>query len=119
MVEYAMGAIKEKQGKLGFFNFLLNITPDCDCLPWSDAPFVPDIGILASQDPVAIDHASYDLVNSQMGISNSFLYRHRHPGEDKFKGLWKNTDAYIRLNTGQSWDWGTATMSLLRFRWKY
>jgi hypothetical protein len=37
MVEYAQGAIIGKPGKVGFFNFLLNITPDCDCLPWSDA----------------------------------------------------------------------------------
>jgi len=49
MTEYALGAVKGKQGKVGFFNFLLNITPDCDCLPWSDAPIVPDIGILASR----------------------------------------------------------------------
>ena len=113
MVEYAMGAIKEKQGKLGFFNFLLNITPDCDCLPWSDASFVPDIGILASQDPVAIDHASYDLVNSQMGISNSFLSRHRLPGEDKFKGLWKNTDGLYQVKYGALLGLGNSDYELI------
>ncbi|WP_279384991.1 DUF362 domain-containing protein [Methanosarcina barkeri] len=65
LTEYAYGAVKGKEGKVGYINFLLKITPDCDCVPWSDAPIVPDIGILASKDPVALDQASYDLVNRQ------------------------------------------------------
>ena len=100
MAEYAQGAVKGKQGKMGFFNFLLNITPDCDCLPWSDAAIVPDIGILASKDPVAIDHASYDLVNSQVGLENSLLRRNHHPGEDKFQGLWEYTDGLYLVKYG-------------------
>lgn len=100
IAEYALGAIKGKEGKIGYFNILLNITPDCDCVPWSDAPFVPDIGILASKDPVAIDHASFDLVNRQMGLTNSMLQRNYAPGEDKFKGVWENTDGLIQLKYG-------------------
>ena len=73
MAEYALGAMKGKEGKVGFMNFLINITPDCDCVPWSDAPIVPDIGIVASTDPVAIDAASFDLVNRQMGLAGSLL----------------------------------------------
>lgn len=91
MAEYALGAVQGKGGRMGFVNFLLNITPDCDCLPWSDAPFVPDIGILASKDPVAIDHASYDLVNRQLGSRNSLLKHNFEPGRDKFKGIWEYT----------------------------
>jgi uncharacterized Fe-S center protein len=113
MVEYALGAIVGKQGKLGFFNFLLNITPDCDCLPWSDAPFVPDIGILASQDPVAIDHASYDLVNSQIGLPNTFLSRHHQPGKDKFKGLWDYTDGLYQVKYGAKLGLGNSDYDLI------
>lgn len=51
----------------------MNVTPLCDCTPWSDAPIVPDIGILASFDPVAIDQASYDLVNQQFGHRGTAL----------------------------------------------
>ena len=54
-------------------NFLIRITPDCDCFPFSDTPIVPDIGILASRDPVAIDAASFDLVNGQQGFADSLL----------------------------------------------
>ncbi|MFB3764650.1 MAG: DUF362 domain-containing protein [Methanotrichaceae archaeon] len=101
VAEYALGAVKEKKKRTGYFNILLNITPDCDCVPWSDAPFVPDIGILASRDPVAIDHASYDLVNEQIGLRNSMLQRNYEPGKDKFKGVWENTDGLIQLRYGE------------------
>jgi len=101
MTEYALGAITGKEGRVGFFNFLLNITPDCDCVPWSDAPFVPDIGILASKDPVAIDQASYDLVNREAGIVNSLLQKNHEPGADKFLGVWESTLGNIQLDYGE------------------
>ncbi len=100
ITEYALGAINGKNGRIGYFNFLLNITPDCDCVPWSDHPFVPDIGILASSDPVAIDHACYDLVNNQIGLHNSLLQRNYAQGEDKFKGVWENTEGLIQIDYG-------------------
>jgi uncharacterized Fe-S center protein len=102
LAEYALGAIKGKERQVGFFNFLLNITPDCDCVPWSDAPLVPDIGILASRDPVAIDSASCDLVNRQTGLANSLLQKNRLPGEDKFRGVWENTIGTVQLDYGAS-----------------
>jgi uncharacterized Fe-S center protein len=101
MTEYAFGAIKGKEGRVGFFNFLLNITPDCDCVPWSDAPIVPDIGILASRDPVAIDQASYDLVNRQMGLAHTLLQKNHEPGADKFLGIWESTLGNIQVDYGE------------------
>jgi len=98
MVEYACGALEGKRDRAGFFNFLLSITPDCDCVPWSDAPIVPDIGILASRDPVAIDAASLDLVNRQAGLSGTLLQSHRKPGEDKFGGVWAHTNGSLQLS---------------------
>jgi uncharacterized Fe-S center protein len=98
MVEYACGALEGKRGRAGFFNFLLNITPDCDCVPWSDAPLVPDIGILASRDPVAIDAASLDLVNRGKALSGTLLHAHHRPGEDKFTGTWEHTRGDLQLS---------------------
>lgn len=69
-----------EKGRAGFFNFLISITPDCDCVPWSDAAIVQDIGILASLDPVAIDQASFDLVNRQMGLAGTLLQKSMEPG---------------------------------------
>ena len=71
MAETALAAVKQKPGKTYYFNFLINITPDCDCLGWSDNALVNDIGLLASEDPLAIDKASLDLVNQQSGLPNS------------------------------------------------
>ena len=68
--EYALAAVRGKERKMLFVNFLTSITPDCDCCSWSDAPIVPDIGYLASRDPVAIDQASVDLVNNFTGFAD-------------------------------------------------
>ncbi|MHA1683941.1 MAG: DUF362 domain-containing protein [Promethearchaeota archaeon] len=46
-----------------FINFLLNVTIFCDCWGFSTPNLVPDIGILASRDLVAIDRASLDMIN--------------------------------------------------------
>lgn len=100
IVEYAVGAVHGKELRTCYMNFLTHITPDCDCVPWSDAPVVPDIGILASRDPVAIDAASFDLVNSQKGNPESMLQHNQHKGADKFKGLRENTDAYRQITYG-------------------
>ena len=100
LTEYAYGAVKSKEGKVGFINFLTNITPDCDCTPWSDTAIVPDIGILASSDPVAIDAASYDLVNNETGFKNSLLTCNYSSGEDKFKGVHQDTDGYMQISYG-------------------
>lgn len=53
-------------------NFLIHITPDCDCFPFSDTSIVPDIGILASKDPEAIDAVRYDLETSRPGVPIHF-----------------------------------------------
>lgn len=87
MVEYAYGVIKGKENKVGFINFLTEISPDCDCAPWHDASLVPDIGILGSHDIVAIDQASADLINKAPGLSNSSLKKAHQPGQDKFRDV--------------------------------
>ncbi|MEM4268254.1 MAG: DUF362 domain-containing protein, partial [Candidatus Woesearchaeota archaeon] len=71
MAEYALGAVMNK--RVGYINFLINIVPDCDCWNKSDNAIVPDIGALASKDIVAIDKASFDLVNSSKGIKTNRL----------------------------------------------
>lgn len=87
MAEVAFGVLKSKAGKALFFNFLLEVTPDCDCLPWSDHPLVPDIGVLCSRDPVAVDAASADLVSASPGLPNTRLRKAFHRGSDKFRDL--------------------------------
>ncbi len=113
MVEYAYGAVKNKKGKVGYINFLTDITPDCDCVPWSDAPLVPDIGILASNDPVALDKASYDLINQQIGFKNSMLHRNYEKGSDKFRGVWGKVDGRIILDYAEDLGMGVRDYDLI------
>jgi uncharacterized Fe-S center protein len=102
-----------QENRIGYINFLLNITPDCDCVPWSDAPIVPDIGFLASTDPVAIDQASYDLVNKQMGFAHSLLSCNCEAGADKFQGLRSHVDGTIQLRHGESIGMGNREYELI------
>lgn len=75
-VEYALGAVL---GKRTFYvNFLNHITPNCDCWGEEEHPLLPDVGILASSDPVAIDQASLDLVLARAGD----VFAAAHPGID-------------------------------------
>lgn len=118
LTEYAYGAVKDKEGKVGYINFLINITPDCDCVPWSDAPIVSDIGILASEDPIALDQACLDLVNKAKALNNSLLENeHHHHDEncehDKFKSMRSNTCGDIQLSYGEELGLGSREYNLI------
>lgn len=114
MAEYACGAIKDKLGKVAFFNFVMNVTPDCDCNSWSDAYIVNDVGILASTDPVAIDQAAIDLINAQPGIRNTRLESNFEPGEDKFKGVYPKGDHEAQLRHAEKLGMGSREYELIR-----
>ena len=92
MVEYVMGVLKGKSGNALFLNFIVDVSPTCDCEPYNDMPIVADVGIAASTDPVAIDQASADLVNRQEALAGSCLKTCRAAGEDKFRGLYPQVD---------------------------
>lgn len=100
IVEYAYAALLNKNRKSAFFNFILDVSPQCDCYPFSDAPIVPNIGILASLDPVAIDQASVDLVN-------------KLAGEDKFKSLYQHVDWTIQLDCAEKLGLGSRKYNLI------
>jgi uncharacterized Fe-S center protein len=100
LVEYAYGVVRTKD-KVAYVNFLTNITPLCDCYPSSDSSIVPDVGILASLDPVAIDQASVDLINEQIGLRNSALTSSFAPGEDKLRALNPEIDWEVQLQYGE------------------
>ena len=114
MVEYAYGALHKKQGKALYLNFLTQISPACDCYGYSDAPIVNDIGILASEDPVAIDQASVDLINQEPGNRASKLPKHWENGEDKFRALYPKVDWSIQLTYGEEIGLGTRNYGLIK-----
>ncbi|MCP4714845.1 MAG: DUF362 domain-containing protein [Deltaproteobacteria bacterium] len=113
MVEYACGILKEKSGKCLFLNFLMQISPSCDCYGHADRAIVPDIGILASTDPVAIDQASVDLVNAEAGTEGSALKVNLKKGDDKIKALYPEVDWEIQLDYAQKMGCGTRNYDLI------
>jgi uncharacterized Fe-S center protein len=91
IAEYAAGAIKGKEKRSLFINFLTQISPACDCYPFSDAPIVGDIGIAASRDPVALDQACVDLLNKSPHLPSSCLKGEEHY-PDKIRAVYPKLD---------------------------
>lgn len=79
LAEYARGVTAGR--KFAYVNVLMNISSACDCVASAPPPFVGDVGILASNDPVALDQASFDLVNKAAGIDDAFSHETGVSGE--------------------------------------
>jgi len=78
MVDNAKGVVEYfGKNKIYYLNYAIDITWQCDCGS-SDVPFVPDIGILSSLDPVALDQACIDLIHQSSIIPNSILSKVRN-----------------------------------------
>ncbi len=116
IVEFALGAVKTKPKKVGYINFVINVTPDCDCHSWSDAPIVPDVGILASMDPVALDQASLDLINQQTGLVGTKLTTNFAPGQDKFSGIREKIDHRVQLKYAEEIGLGVRNYELIEIK---
>lgn len=114
MVEYTCGALMNKRGKSLFINFINHVSPACDCPPYNDAPIVPDIGVAASTDPVALDQACVDLVNNAAALPHSCMKDKLGPGEDKFKGLYPKVDWPIQLDYAEKLGLGTRAYELVK-----
>jgi len=67
MAEYALGVVQGKADLVVYLSFLLRVTRNCDCIAKEEPTLFPDIGLLASSDPVAIDQAACDLVAERTG----------------------------------------------------
>lgn len=115
MAEYAYGAVKNKKGKVAYINFVMNVTPLCDCVAWNDSPIVNDIGILASFDPVAIDKASLDLIDEALGNQNSRLPHDHKIGDDKFKSI-HNVDGRKILDYSEEIGLGNKDYELIEIK---
>ncbi|MFH1619852.1 MAG: DUF362 domain-containing protein, partial [bacterium] len=70
LADYAKGITAA--GSFIYINLLMNISSACDCSARAPKPFMGDVGIAASNDPVALDKASYDLVNKAASSDDVF-----------------------------------------------
>jgi uncharacterized Fe-S center protein len=81
MAEYTKAVL---EGRPSFhINVVNQVSPYCDCHGESDAAVIPDIGIFAGFDPVALDKACIDAVNAAPGISTSIWGDRGHTHKDE------------------------------------
>lgn len=90
MAEYAYAVLKDKPHF--HISLIVDVSPYCDCHSENDAPIVPNIGMLASFDPVALDMACADLVNDAPVNPGSMLEESTCDYNDHFKNLFPDTD---------------------------
>ena len=62
MADAASSVVAYFKGNAVYINVMKNMSVDCDCCAVAEDPCMADIGILISDDPVAIDQACLDLV---------------------------------------------------------
>jgi uncharacterized Fe-S center protein len=88
--EYALASVI---GKPNFHvSFVIDVSPFCDCYGGNGIPIVPDIGMFASFDPVALDVACADAVNGQQAVKDSVLHQRTDRKGDKFTCIHPVTD---------------------------
>ncbi|WAM34291.1 DUF362 domain-containing protein [Caldicellulosiruptor morganii] len=117
IAEYAYAVLKDKPNF--HINFIMNISPDCDCWSHNDIPIAPDIGIAASFDPVALDKACVDLVNSSTFTpAGCVLEKAKHievDGKiDRFKSIHPDTDWQVALKHAQEIGLGSLEYELVK-----
>ncbi len=74
MAEYSLAVLKDRPHF--HISLVMDVSPFCDCHAENDVPIVPDIGMFASFDPIALDVACADAVNKQPVIAGSILEEH-------------------------------------------
>lgn len=96
MAEYTAAIVN---GKPQFhISLIMDVSPNCDCHGENDAPILPDIGMLASFDPVALDQACADLCLKAEPIRNSQL------GDNLARENWEHHhDHFLDSNPNVRW----------------
>ena len=79
IAEYAYAVVKDRPAF--HISLICDVSPFCDCHAENDVPIIPDVGMLASFDPVALDQACVDAVNAAPTVPGSLLAEaeHDHP----------------------------------------
>ena len=71
MAEYSLAVCKDRP--CFHVSLICDVSPNCDCHAENDIPIIPNVGMLASFDPVALDVACADLCNQMTPVENSVL----------------------------------------------
>ena len=97
-------------------SLVIDVSPNCDCRSENDMPIVPNVGMFASFDPVALDMACVDAVNAQTPLRGSAAdgeagHVHEH---DHFQRIHPDTDWHSCLEHGEKIGIGTREYELIK-----
>jgi uncharacterized Fe-S center protein len=96
IAEYAKAVL---DGRPHFhISLAIDISPHCDCHAENDAPIIPDIGMFASFDPVALDTACVDAANKQPVKAGSLLAEKPQKTGDRFTDLAPTTNWQVCID---------------------
>jgi len=108
MMHAASAVVSAYRGKIAFVNFIQDVVPLCDCIAGSGKPVVQDVGITFSLDPVAIDRASFDLVDKSPIIPGSTSVK-----PPDILGKMHDTSSLIQLQTAEKLKMGSMKYELV------
>ena len=112
IAEYSMAVVKDRPHF--HISLVIDVSPNCDCHAENDIPIVPDVGMFASFDPVALDRACADAVNKQPVIAGSQLDEMPHVHHDHFIDSAPTTDWRVCLEHAQKLGLGTQEYELIQ-----
>ena len=98
VAEYSLAVVKNRPHF--HISFVMDVSPTCDCHGFNDAPIVPDVGIFASFDPVALDMACMDAVNAQKPVRHSLLGEAELDLGDHFRSVHPTTNGIVAIDHG-------------------
>lgn len=119
IAEYTKAVLKDKPNF--HVSFIMNVSPECDCWNHNDAAVVPDLGIAASFDPVALDKACADLVIHAPALQTVNRLTESRPHEhledtDKFRLMHPDTDWLAGLRHAEKIGIGNMQYELIEVR---
>lgn len=81
-------------------SIIMDVSPFCDCHAENDLPIIPDVGMLASFDPVALDLCCADLCNAQPVLKGSIMEQREPIAHDHFTTLHPTTHWQAAIDHG-------------------
>jgi len=111
VAEYAMAATKDKP--CFHINFVMDVSPNCDCWGNNDAAIIPNIGMFASFDPVALDRACVDAAHKAPVLKHSVIGESCMPDQDRFIAAHPGTDWKLSLDYAEKIGLGSQKYELI------
>ena len=100
IVEHALGFSLTKPRGIGYLNYVMDVTRNCDCVGVKQKPEWPNVGILASTDAVAVDKAAADLCLKEYG-------------QDVWRKWWPESKYEVLFRYGEEVGLGTTRYELV------